>query len=114
MMMEPFRPLHGRRSFYRREQSFSNRPVIAVPLHGLASGFPNGPFQSRFGLLLGCLRTGHVKDFFFHQRPVQVIDAVVQGNLGQGQSHRNPVAGDVIEVIEINAADGQIAKLIQT
>jgi hypothetical protein len=69
---------HLRRSFQRREQSFSNWPVMAVSLHGFASSFPNGSLQSRFGLLLGCLRTGHVKDFFFHQRPVQVIDAVVQ------------------------------------
>jgi len=55
-----------------------------------------------------------MEDLFFHQCSVQVVDAVVQGNLRQGQRHRDPVAGNVIEVIEINSTDGQVAKLIQT
>ena len=55
-----------------------------------------------------------MEDLFFHQCSVQVVDAVVQGNLRQGQRHCDPVAGNVIEVIEVDPTDGQVAKLIQT
>jgi hypothetical protein len=55
-----------------------------------------------------------MEDFLFHQCSVQIVYAVVKGNLRQGQRHRDPVAGNVVEVIEIDSTDGQVAKLIQT
>ena len=104
--------LHRRRSWRHRRTRVWQMPVIAVPLHRFAAGFADDVLERRDRLFLRRLRAGHVKDFFFHDRAVQIVHAVAERDLGQRQSHRNPIGGEVIEVIEINAADREVAKLL--
>ena len=55
-----------------------------------------------------------MKDILLEDGSVKVIGAVAQRNLGQLQSHADPVSRDVVEVIEINPADGDRAQGIKT
>src|ERR1700731_541175 len=87
-------------------------PVIAVALDRNASGLANGMLQRGDALLLWCGRPGHVENFFFHDRPVQIVHTITERNLRQRQTQANPISSQMIDVIEINAADGEIAKLL--
>ena len=53
-----------------------------------------------------------MKNFLFHDRAVQVVDAITERDLGKRQSHADPIRGEVVDVIQINAADGEITELI--
>src|SRR6266404_4072855 len=97
----------GCRSF--RRQSYVM--IMAVALDWLTTRFANDTLERSCALLLrrGCAR--HVKDFLFHDRAVQVVDAVTERDLGKRQSHADPICGQVVDVIEINAADREVTKL---
>ena len=88
-------------------------PVITIALHGVATRFTNSALQSCDRQLLRSRSARHVKDLFLHDRAVEIVDAVIQRKLRQGQSHANPVGGEMIDVIEIDAADCEIAKLLK-
>src|SRR5260370_4402965 len=90
----------------------SEMPVIAVALDRNASGLENGMLQRGDALLLWCGRPGHVENFFFHDRPVQIVHTITERNLRERQTQANPISSQMIDVIEINAADGEIAKLL--
>jgi len=87
--------------------------VVAVSLDRLPTRFTDHALESFDSLLLrrGCAR--HVENFFFHDRAVQIVHPITEGNLCKRQSHAHPVSGEMIDVIEINAADGKIAKLLK-
>src|SRR5713101_4374259 len=96
------------RSFPR--QSYA--AIKAVALDWLTTHFANDALECGCALLLrrGCAR--HVEDFFFHDRAVQVVDAVTERDLCKRQSHADPICGEVVDVIEINAADREVTKLL--
>lgn len=87
-------------------------PIIAVALDRVASSLADDVLERFDRLLLRSFRASHVEDFFFHDRAMQVVHAVAERNLRERQAHRNPVGREVVEVIEIDAAHGQIAKLL--
>src|SRR5271165_1490433 len=89
----------GGDGFVLRCMARSYRPVITVALDRIASCLADAPLEGRLGLLLRCFGTGHMEDLFFHERAVQVVNTVIQRNLSKRQGHRNPITGDMIEVI---------------
>src|ERR1700726_727411 len=91
----------------------NNVTVVAVSLHRLPTRFTDHALESFDRLLLrrGCTR--HVENFFFHDRAVQVVHPITEGDLCKRQSHAHPISGEMIDVIEINAADGKIVKLLK-
>ena len=100
MRVRPMRPLR-------------NMTVMAVALDRLAASFANGVFQRRDRLLLGRRCTGHVEDFFLQNRAVEIVHAVAQRDLRERQSEADPVGSQVVDVIEINPAHREIAKLLK-
>src|SRR6266700_2920048 len=88
-------------------------PVKAIALNGFSPGFPDCMFEPCDGLLLRSGRTRHVENFFLNDGAVQVVHTVTEGNLRERQPHAHPISGEVVDVIEINAADGKIAKLLK-
>ena len=88
-------------------------PIKAIALNGFSPGFPDCMFEPCDGLLLrsGCTR--HVENFFLNDGAVQVVHTVTEGDLCQRQPHTHPISGEVVDVIEINATDRQIAELLK-
>ena len=54
------------------------------------------------------------KIFSSHDRAVQIIHPVGKGDLGKRQSHAHPIGGEMLNVIEIDAADREIAELFES
>src|SRR5205807_3503824 len=82
-----------------------------VALDWNASGFADGVFESSDRLLLRRGRAGHVKNFLFDNRPVQIIRAITERNLRQRQTCADPVGGEMIDVIQVDPAEREIAQL---
>src|ERR1700730_4178026 len=102
-----FRTRPGRRFVFAVEM-----PIETVSLDRNPPSFANRVLEGGDGLLLRRSRAGHVKDFFFHDRAVQIVDAVTKRNLRKRQTETDPIRGQMIDVIQINSADCEIAKLI--
>ena len=90
-----------------------NMAVMAISLHRLPAGFANSVLERGDGLLLRGSCAGHVEDFFLHDRAVQIVHAVAERDLRKRQSKADPVGGEVIDVIEIDAAHREIAQLLE-
>ena len=90
-----------------------NMLVKAVALNRLTSSFPNCMFEGRNGLLLRSRRTRHVENFFLDDGAVQIVYAVTERDLSERQSHAHPVSGQMVDVVQVNAANRQIAKLLK-
>src|SRR5437899_13100498 len=88
-------------------------PVKAIALNGFAPSFPDCMFERCDSLLLRSGRTRHVENSFLNDGAVQVVHTVTERNLSQRQSHAYPISGEMVDVIEINAADRQIAELLK-
>ena len=86
--------------------------IVAVALNRYAAGFANSMLQRGSGLFLWRAGASHVENFFFHDRPVQIVHAVAQGDLRERKAHADPVGSEVVEVVEVYAADRQIAQLL--
>src|SRR5205807_8246320 len=54
----------------------------------------------------------HVEDLFFHNRPVQIVHPIAERDLRQRQTQAYPISSQMVDVIEVNAADCEIAKLL--
>src|SRR5207248_4653848 len=89
-------------------------PIMTVALDWFAAGFADGVLKRGDGLLLRGRRTGHVENFFFQNCAVQIVDAVTERDLCQWQADAHPIGGDVVDVIKIDTADGEIAKLFDS
>src|SRR5205807_9350311 len=63
-------------------------------------------------LLLRRRSARHVENFFFHDRPVQIVDAITERNLRERQTKADPIRRQMVDVIQINSADRQVAKLL--
>ncbi len=87
-------------------------PVKAITLDRLATGFTDRMFERRRGLLLWSGGASHVKDFFLQDGAVQIIHAVAERHLSERQSQAHPIGRKMVDVIEVNATDGQITKLL--
>ena len=79
-------------------------PIITVALHGHAAGFPDRMFERGYGLLLRCRRARHVENLFLQNCAMQIVHAVAERDLREGQTEADPVSGQVVNVVEINAA----------
>src|SRR5215212_3857619 len=86
--------------------------IETVSLDRHPPGLTNHVLERRHRLFLWRGRPGHVENFLFDDRAVQVINAVAEGDLGQRKPDRNPVSRDVIEVVEVDPADGQVAEFL--
>ena len=87
--------------------------VKAVALDRFAPSFADYMFKGRDGLLLRSGRTRHVENFFLDDGTVQIVHAVTERDLSKRQPHAHPVSGQMVDVIQVNAADGKIAKLLK-
>ena len=52
--------------------------IMAVPLDGLAAGFPNSMLKRGHGLLLRRRCARHVENFFFQNCAVQIVHAIAE------------------------------------
>src|ERR1700730_1450952 len=86
--------------------------VITVALDRNSSGLADGVLQCSDALLLWRGRAGHVENLLFHDCPVQIVHPVTEGDLGQRQTQADPISSQMVDVIEINSADCEIAKLL--
>ena len=87
--------------------------VKAVALNRFTPGFPDCMFEGRDGLLLWSRRSRHVENFFLDDGAVQIVHTVTERDLGERQPHAHPVSCEMVDVIQVNAADGEIAKLLK-
>jgi len=87
--------------------------VKAVALNRFTPSFPDCMFEGCDGLLLRSRRTRHVENFFLDDSAVQIVYAVTERDLSQRQSHAHPISGKMLDVVQVNAADGKIAKLLK-
>src|SRR6266516_794435 len=104
-----FRCRCGFRSVSRRGRQM---PVKAVALDRLATALTDRMLECSHRLLLGSSGARHVKDFFLQDRAMQIIHAVAERDLRQRQTNADPIGGEMVDIIEINAADGEITKLL--
>src|SRR5947207_7314412 len=86
-------------------------PIMTVALDWFAAGFADGVLKRGDGLLLRGRCTGHVENFFFQNCAVQIVDPVTERDLCQWQADAHPIGSNVVDVIEIDTANGEIAKL---
>src|SRR6266705_2115686 len=87
--------------------------IVAVALDRFTASFADGVFERRHALLLGSSCPGHVKDLFLQNRAVQIIHAVAERDLRQRQTKADPIRGEMVDAIEIDAAHGEIAQLFE-
>ena len=87
--------------------------VVAVALHWLAAGFADGVSQCFGGLFFRRCHSCHMKNLFPHDRAVQIIHSIAQRHLSKRKSSAHPIGREMIEVIEIDPADREIAQLIK-
>ncbi len=85
--------------------------IVTVALDGLTASLANYALECGHSLLLRRGRTGHVEDLFFHNRAVQIVHSVAEGDLGERQTHAHPIGREMVDVIKVNAADSKIAQL---
>src|SRR5204862_5648798 len=81
--------------------------------YGLAARFPNGIFESSYGLLLRSSCAGHVEDSLFQNCAMQIVHAVAERHLRERQPKADPISSQMIDIIQINAAYREIAKLLK-
>ena len=87
--------------------------IKAIALDRIAASFADGVFERRHGLLLWRCSSCHMENFFLQNCAVQIIHAVAERDLRQRQTKADPVSRQMVDVIQINAADGEIAKLLK-
>src|SRR4030095_5485855 len=88
--------------------------VEAVALHRFPARGAYRMAQRFDSLLFRSCDTRHVENFFPHDRAMQIIHAVGKGDLGKRQSHAHPIGGEMLNVIEIDAADREVAELFES
>lgn len=84
--------------------------VEGVALNRFAAGFADGFDHFGAGLDLRGGSAGHVENIFLENGAVKVVGAVTQSDLGEFGAEADPVGSDVIEIVEVKAADGDGAK----
>src|SRR3982750_2233520 len=87
--------------------------IITVTLDRFAARFPNGMFESRYGLLLRSSCAGHVEDFFFQNCAVQIVHTIAERYLGERQPKADPISGQMIDIVQVNTAHREIAQLLK-
>jgi hypothetical protein len=88
-------------------------PVMTIALDRLAASFANGVFKRGDSLLLRRGSAGHVKDFFLKDCSVEIVHAVAQRDLRERQSEADPIRRQMVDVVEVNTADREIAELLE-
>src|SRR5689334_22881959 len=88
--------------------------IMTIALHRLAACFADCVFQRRDRLLLRRGGSGHVEYFFFQNCAMQIVHTIAERHLCERQSKAHPVSSEMIDIIEINTAHSQIAKLLES
>src|SRR5438128_5147837 len=70
-------------------------------------------FERSYGLMLRSSCAGHLEDFLFQNCAMQIVHAVAERHLRERQPEADPISGQMIDVIQINAAHREIAKLLK-
>src|SRR3954447_12378575 len=86
-------------------------PIMAISLHRFPTGFSNSMLESRDRLLLWRSGSSHVENLLLQNRAVKVVDTVAQRKLRKRKPHAHPVGGEVIDVIQIDAANREVLQL---
>ena len=115
IVFQHFRFAGGRRGFggWRVVPGFDGL-VKSSALDGRAAGFADGFHHRGLGLPLRRFRAGHVEDVFLDDGAVQIVRAVAEGDLRELEAEADPVGGEVIKVVEVEAADGDGAERVET
>ena len=87
--------------------------VDRVALDRHPSRLPDHRHQLGDGHLLPGLRPGGVRDLLLDHRPVDVVHAEVQGDLGELGAHHDPERLDVREVVEVEPPDRERQEVLQ-
>ena len=87
--------------------------IKAIALDRIAASFADGVFERRHGLLLWRGRSCHMENFFLQNCAVQIVHAVAERDLRQRQTKADPVSRQMVDVIQINSANGEITKLLE-
>ena len=90
-----------------------NVSVMTVTLNRLAASFADRMFERGDGLLLWRRGAGHVENFFFQNCSVEIVYAITERDLREGQSEADPVRREVIDIIKINPAHSEITQLFE-
>ena len=88
-------------------------PVMTVALDRLAASFADGVFERGDRLLLRCRGTSHVENFFLQDRSMEIVHTVTQRDLRERQSEADPIRRQVVDIVEVNTAHGEIAELFK-
>ena len=91
-----------------------DRAVKTIALDRDSAGFADGMFQRRDRLFLRRFRSGHVENLLFHNGAMQIVHAISERYLRKRQTHAHPVGGEMIDVIEVNAAHGKVTQLFKS
>ena len=87
--------------------------IMAVTLSWFAAGLTDRVFECGGGLLLWGRGASHVEDFLLDDGAVKVVHAVTQRYLREREPHAHPVRGEMVDVVQIDAADSKIAQLLE-
>ena len=88
--------------------------VITVALHGNTPCLTNRVLEGFTGLFLRRLCSRHMEDFFAHDRAMEIVHAIGQRDLRERQSEAYPISGQMLDVIEVDAADREVAQLLES
>ena len=86
---------------------------MTVALDRLATSFADGVFKRGDSLLLRRGGASHVENFFLQNCSMEIVHAVAQGDLRQRQPEADPIRRQVVDVVEVNTADREIAELLE-
>src|ERR1700730_1731094 len=87
-------------------------PIMTVALDRFAAGFTDSVLECGHGLLVRGRWPCPVENFFFQNCAVQIVDPITERDLRKRKTNTNPIGGEVLDVIQIDPADGEIAKLL--
>src|SRR2546427_6278075 len=96
----------------RRGMRGFDAAIMTIPLRGFTPSFADRMFERRCSLLLRSGSAGHVENFFLQDGAMQVIYTITKGNLRKRQTHADPIGSEMIDVVQVNTANGEVAKLL--
>ena len=102
------------RAVDRRDARRFDAAIMTVALRRFTSSFADGMFERRRGLLLRSSSARHVENLLLQDGAVQIINAIAKRNLRERQAHTHPISREMVNVIEVNATDSEIAKLLKS
>src|SRR5882672_8224196 len=88
--------------------------VERVAFDGDAAGSADEAFQFGARRKFRSLGAGVVINLFFHNCSIEIVGTEAKGNLRDAWREHDPVSLDVLEVVEQQARDGDVAEVVVT